>query len=109
MYKGRTGTEISPHTVWLQRFLLVPPKGRLQKQLGPLREVGRSQKKLAERKVGRPKQKQQDPVKSDSHQETFSGCECGVLMDPKERAKHTVHVTKDVFLLIKQCLWLNNP
>lgn len=35
--------------------------------------------------------------------------EGAVVLNPKEKMKHTVHVTKDLILLLKYNLLFNNP
>lgn len=105
MYKGQTGTE-TPHTVGFQCFLLVPPKGWLEKQLWSLRKVGSSRERLTGREVGQPKEMQKDSVKSDPHQETWAACWGRTILHPKERTKHTVHVTKDTLVPLRLDFWL---
>ena len=103
MHRGNADTET--HTVCSQCFLSVPPKGCLEKQLWPLGKVGRSEERLTGREVGQPKGKQQDSVKSDSHQETWLASE-GEWSWILKKERNTLLVSQKIcfYCLNKRCL-----
>lgn len=86
-----------PHAVFI-KFLISDTQRLTWEAALILKEGWQAQGDAAGGKVGQPKEKQKDSVRRDPHQETWAARWGGTILNPEERTKHTVHVTKDTLL-----------